>query len=550
MNFFRNISIRSALVTALVLIELIVFGISIDNWMNSLSWYRQTQRIHDITATKAIALEKTFAYMIRARLGAAVYSFAADQAQPDQQDLMLKVIPAHLKNVEKYLAIFDSIKIPDTEGQQLSDQLVQQFHNYLDNFVKPSHEAVLSKDMVKMKQVQLASTQGALGLNEALGKFNNYSDNMTTQLLTAADASLKRSQIITGAILFAALILGWLLHIGFTRAVINPLNQIVLHFKRIARGDLSTHIEQEGKSEIHVVLQALSQMQSSLSELVDNVRKSSHGIESELLGIADGNQNLSQRTEMQASNLEETAASMEQLSSTVKTNAENAGLANKMAAETSSIASMGGDKMQAVVTTMEDIAESSRKISDIIGVIDGIAFQTNILALNAAVEAARAGEQGRGFAVVASEVRSLASRSAEAAKEIKVLINASVEKVDVGTKQVYDAGVSMQEIVTQVKKVSQLIHDISTATAEQSSGIGQIGIAVNQLDEMTQQNAGLVEKSAASVQSLKEQVAILTEIVSVFKLSDRRGTHDFDTVQAPPQLSKQRRPDILIESNS
>jgi methyl-accepting chemotaxis protein len=373
-----------------------------------------------------------------------------------------------------------------------------------------------------MKQVQLASTQGALGLNEALGKFNKYSDSMTTQLLAAADASLKRSQIITGTILFAALVLGFLLHFGFTRAVINPLNQIVLHFRRIASGDLSVHIEQEGKREIRVVLQALSQMQSSLSALVDNVHKSNDNIKSELLGIADGNQNLSQRTEMQASNLEETAASMEQLSSTVKTNAENAGLANKMAAETSSIASQGGDKMQAVVTTMEGIAESSRKIADIIGVIDGIAFQTNILALNAAVEAARAGEQGRGFAVVASEVRSLASRSAEAAKEIKTLISTSVDKVDVGTKQVYDAGVSMQEIVTQVKKVSQLIHDISTATAEQSSGIGQIGIAVNQLDEVTQQNAGLVEKSATSVQSLKEQVDNLTEIVSVFKLSGRR----------------------------
>ena len=255
-----------------------------------------------------------------------------------------------------------------------------------------------------------------------------------------------------------------------------------------------------------------------MSKAMTDVAQVTNSIETASSEIAAGNLDLSQRTEEQASNLQQTAASMEQLSGAVKSSAETAGQANLFASSASTAAAKGGEMVDTVVNTMQDIAESSKRIADIIGVIDGIAFQTNILALNAAVEAARAGEQGRGFAVVASEVRSLAGRSAEAAKEIKSLISASVERVEIGTRQVNDAGASMTEIVAQVQRVSQLISEISGASGEQSKGISQIGDAVAQLDHVTQQNAALVEESAAAAESLKHQAATLAEVVSVFKL--------------------------------
>ena len=253
--------------------------------------------------------------------------------------------------------------------------------------------------------------------------------------------------------------------------------------------------------------------------IVGEVRLSSDSIATGSSEIATGNADLSQRTEEQASNLEETAASMEELTSTVKNNADTAHKAAALAGEASRAAVQGGEVVAQVVSPMEEISAASRKITDIISVIDGIAFQTNILALNAAVEAARAGEQGRGFAVVASEVRSLAQRSADAAREIKTLIGASVEKVENGTQLVSEAGRSMEGIVAQVQRVSDLIGEISSATSEQTTGISQVGEAVTQLDQVTQQNAALVEQSAAAADSLRHQAAKLAEVVSVFRLA-------------------------------
>ncbi len=288
--------------------------------------------------------------------------------------------------------------------------------------------------------------------------------------------------------------------------------------QRVADGNLSPLPGAE-HAPAGSVLSSLGSMQASLAQLVGQVRSASDSIATGSQEIATGNSDLSQRTETQASNLQQTAASMEQLSGTVKTSAATAGQANQLAASASAAAANGGEMVGNVVSTMRDIAASSKKIADIIGVIDGIAFQTNILALNAAVEAARAGEQGRGFAVVASEVRSLAGRSAEAAKEIKSLISASVEKVEVGARQVNEAGESMSEIVSQVERVSQLISELSSASLEQSTGINQVGEAVTQLDQVTQQNAALVEENAAAAESLKDQAAKLANVVSVFKLS-------------------------------
>ncbi len=288
--------------------------------------------------------------------------------------------------------------------------------------------------------------------------------------------------------------------------------------QRVADGNLSP-LPGAQQAPAGSVLASLSSMQASLAELVGQVRSASDSIATGSQEIAAGNADLSQRTEAQASNLQQTTASMQQLSQTVQANADTAAQANRMAGGASAAAAKGGEVMGQVVTTMQDISSSSRKIADIIGVIDGIAFQTNILALNAAVEAARAGEQGRGFAVVASEVRSLAQRSANAAREIKTLIGSSVDKVENGTRLVADAGQTMDNIVNQVRQVSDLIGQISSATAQQTEGIVQVGQAVNQLDQSTQQNSALVEQSAAAAESLRQQAARLADTVSVFKIA-------------------------------
>jgi methyl-accepting chemotaxis protein len=273
-----------------------------------------------------------------------------------------------------------------------------------------------------------------------------------------------------------------------------------------------------GNQETAQLLVALKEMQSSLVALVHSVRQGSQGVATASAEIAQGNHDLSERTEQQASALEETAASMEELGSTVKQNADSARQANQLAMAASAVAIKGGDVVGQVVQTMKGINESSRKIADIISVIDGIAFQTNILALNAAVEAARAGEQGRGFAVVASEVRSLAGRSADAAKEIKMLINTSVERVEQGSVLVDQAGVTMAEVVSSIRRATDIMGEISAASSEQSLGVSQVGEAISQMDRVTQQNAALVEEMAAAASTLKAQSDDLVQIVEVFKL--------------------------------
>jgi methyl-accepting chemotaxis protein len=288
---------------------------------------------------------------------------------------------------------------------------------------------------------------------------------------------------------------------------------------RGARGDLTHEISGNGKDEISRLLAALEKMQSGLRQLLGRVNSGVESLSSACTQIAAGNRDLSARTEQQASSLEETAASMEQMTSTVKQNADNAKQANQLAVTASDVASRGGAAVGRVVATMDEISAQSRKIAEIIGVIDGIAFQTNILALNAAVEAARAGEQGRGFAVVAGEVRNLAQRSAQAAREIKSLIGTSVEKVEAGGKQVAEAGATMSEIVSQVKRVTDLIGEITAATLEQSGGIGQVNQAVNHLDQMTQQNAALVEQSTAAAESLNDHVGGLAQAVAAFRVA-------------------------------
>jgi methyl-accepting chemotaxis protein len=343
-----------------------------------------------------------------------------------------------------------------------------------------------------------------------------------------ADIEFSRSMMIVMGV--AALLVSAGLAVWITNSITGPLNEAVAIAKSVAAGDLTTNIVPHSQDEAGELLEALKDMNASLARTVGEVRRSTGTIGTASTEIASGNLDLSGRTEAQASSLEETASSMEELTSTVKQNADNARQANQLVISASSVATRGGELVAQVVDTMGSIKDSSRKIVDIIGVIDSIAFQTNILALNAAVEAARAGEQGRGFAVVASEVRSLAQRSATAAKEIKVLIDDSVEKVEGGSAVVDEAGQTMGLIVTSVQQVADIMAEITSASQEQSLGIEQVNEAISQMDEMTQQNAALVEQAAAAAQSMQDEAATLAQSVSVFKLA---GGHDAGPRRAP-----------------
>ncbi|CAN7612753.1 methyl-accepting chemotaxis protein [Acidovorax sp. LjRoot117] len=326
-----------------------------------------------------------------------------------------------------------------------------------------------------------------------------------------------------------AALFSWVL----SRSVTVPLGQASDLARRVAAGDLTATVPQHGKDEVGALMESLALMQANLASVVNNVRHGAESVSNASSEIAQGNTDLSSRTEHQASALQQTAASMEQLNSAVRNNADNARQANQLAMTASSVAAQGGAVVGDVVETMKGINDASRKISDIIAVIDGIAFQTNILALNAAVEAARAGEQGRGFAVVASEVRSLAGRSAEAAKEIKNLIHASVERVEHGTALVDKAGETMSEVVSSIRRVTDIMGEISAASGEQSAGVAQVGEAVTSMDQATQQNAALVEEMAAAASSLRNQAHDLVQVVAVFKLSGDQSRPAMAPAKAP-----------------
>ena len=374
-----------------------------------------------------------------------------------------------------------------------------------------------------------------------LDKLVDYVDQRAVDAKATADAAYQRTLLIMSVAGIAALVLALVVSWFIGRSIVTPLARAAQVANEVADGNLAQEIETPSKDEAGAVLAALKRMTESLRGIVADVRLSAESVNVAAKEIATGNSDLSQRTEEQASSLEETASSMEELTSTVKQNADNSRQANQLAGNATQIAIKGGDIVGKVVITMGLIEEASQKIVDITSVIESIAFQTNILALNAAVEAARAGEQGRGFAVVASEVRNLAQRSATAAKEIKTLIDDSVAKVSDGSKLVEEAGRTMDEIVVSVKRVSDIIGDIAAASNEQSAGIEQVNRAITQMDEVTQQNAALVEEAAAASVALEEQATKLGKTVSVFKLGgDEPAVAHPATTAAPVRATKER----------
>jgi methyl-accepting chemotaxis protein len=496
------------------LMAILIATIAISSILNAINKKNLIEGLEAVSAKtelvngmKAALLEGGIAMRnlgIQAEMTAMQKQEAAVQTQQKRyQELQQKFLALKLNQEEKN--ILETIRRIDV---QLTEPL-QETMGYVKTFNGEAAGKVVGERIDPLMQQSLSEMNRLVQIQHAASK-------AVLDHSIAADNKLTTIVILISAV---ALIAGVLFSMAITRSITQPLQEAVTVAKNVAAGELTSYVAVNGKDETSELLNALKEMNDSLSRIVGEVRIGTDAISTASGQIASGNADLSARTESQAEALEKTASSMDELTSTVKQNADNARQANQLATSASEFASKGGEVVGRVVHTMGSIKESSRKIVDIIGVIDGIAFQTNILALNAAVEAARAGEQGRGFAVVASEVRSLAQRSAAAAKEIKELIGDSVDKVDTGSRLVDEAGGTMQEIVASIRHVADIMGEITAASQEQSSGIEQVNLAIAQMDEVTQQNAALVEEAAAAAESMRDQASKLATSVSVFKFS-------------------------------
>ncbi|AGW92702.1 MULTISPECIES: methyl-accepting chemotaxis protein [Cupriavidus] len=520
MSFQNNIQIKTLLRGAmgmLSLLLLLVGGAGLHGISQSNEALRET---YSIQLASTAALSDAMLATTRMRLALDRNVMQGEQDDPkvnvDRSKVFVEASEAAWKR-------YTSLPQHDQE-KPLAAELDKRRQAFMEQGVLPLQAAALAgnqEEAVRLAKKVLPDLQRSMSAaHEKLQKFLMETGQAN---FDAAQASYERIRMLAVALIVLGLVVAALCTFTLNRAIVTPVAEALAVFERIARGDLTSRITSISKNEVGRMMQALAAMQASLSGIVAEVRTGADSMASATQQISTGNLDLSQRTEEQASSLEQTAASMEELTTVVRQNADNARQAGVLANEASQIALKGGDVVGRVVDTMNEINGASRKVVEIISVIEGIAFQTNILALNAAVEAARAGEQGRGFAVVAGEVRSLAQRSASAAKEIEALIGESGQRVESGTRLVAEAGQTMGEIVQAVRRVTDIMNEIGAASLEQTTGIEQVNQAVNQMDEVTQQNAALVEEAAAAAGALEEQARKLKNVVSVFTLGAGAG---------------------------
>ena len=500
---------------------LALLGSSALGWRDAFDARNALQEFSRLSVEQRNPLQETYAFFTRSRLALAGGFLEMQAGQLENANTSKQRSQALLNEGDVQFKRFMSVPKGPIATQLAAD--VDKIYGTYRSLVAEQQKAVEDIDLNAYNDANLRARDAGTAFETAYRAFLKRADERSAQALATADTRYTMAQSLAIGSIVLALALAVICWLFMTRGILRPLREAERTFDHIAAGDLSSPVVVRSNNEIGVLFAAVRRMQDGLVNTVTAVRHGVHEIDLGAREIAAGNTDLSGRTEEQAASLEETAASMEELASTVKQNADNARQANQLAANAESVAQRGGHAVDQVVNTMRSISQSSVKIAEIVSVIESIAFQTNILALNAAVESARAGEQGKGFAVVAGEVRTLAQRSAAAAHEIKALIGDSVGQVEAGSKLVEQAGATMQEVVDSVRRVTNIMAEIRTASDEQSAGIEQVNMAITHMDQVTQQNAALVEEAAAAASTMQEEAAGLARIVRQFRLDDTQA---------------------------